>query len=88
MSRIHLLSRAPEPTPLKGQVAKVAIRNLEFCAAAFGCTMASLQRPVPELVSYYKELGFHREVKKKGKIERLEWDLREELSAAAEGAEP
>ena len=88
VASIHLLSRAPDPNPLKGQVAKVAIRYLEFCAAAFGCTVASLQRPIPELVAYYKELGFHREVKKKGKIERLERDLRDELSAAAEGAKP
>nr|WP_315595533.1 hypothetical protein [uncultured Cupriavidus sp.] len=87
VASIHLLSRAPEPNPLQGQVAKVAIRYLEFCAAAFGCTVASLQRPIPELVAYYKELGFHREVKKKGKIERLERDLRDELSAA-QGAEP
>lgn len=88
VASIHLLSRAPEPNPLKGQVAKVAIRYLEFCAAAFGCTVASLQRPIPELVDYYKELGFRREVKKKGRIERLERDLRDELSAADEGAEP
>lgn len=66
----------------------MAIRYLEFCAAAFGCTVASLQRPIPELVDYYKELGFRREVKKKGRIERLERDLRDELSAADEGAEP
>lgn len=80
VASIHLLSRAPDPNPLKGRVAKVAIRCLEFCAAAFECTVASLQRPIPELVAYYKELGFHREVKK-----RLEGYLRDELSAAAEG---
>ncbi|WP_083384866.1 hypothetical protein [Cupriavidus sp. USMAHM13] len=88
VASIHLLSRAPDPNPLKGQVAKVAIRYLEFCAAAFGCTVASLQRPIPELVAYYKALGFHREVKKKGKIDRLERDLRDDIAAATQGDEP
>jgi hypothetical protein len=88
VASIHLLSRAPEPNPLKGRVAKIAVRYLEFCAAAFGCTIASLQRPVPELIGFYKELGFQREVKKKGRIERLERDLSDVLSPATKGAKP
>lgn len=74
--------------PLQGRFAKIAVRYLEFCAAAFDCTTASLQRPIPELVDFYKSLGYSRVVEKKGKIERLERDLGAVLSAMRKGDQP
>ena len=88
VASIHLLSRAPAPNPLQGRFAKIAVRYLEFCAAAFDCTTASLQRPIPELVDFYKSLGYSRVVEKKGKIERLERDLVAVLSAMRKGDQP
>lgn len=87
VASIHLLSRAPAPNPLQGRFARIAVRYLEFCAEAFQCVTASLQRPIPELVDFYKEIGYTRVVMKKGRIERLERDLRDALSAAP-GAQP
>jgi len=47
-----------------------------------------LQRPIPELVDFYKSLGYSRVVEKKGKIERLERDLGAVLSAMRKGDQP
>ncbi|MGH1507349.1 hypothetical protein [Ralstonia solanacearum] len=88
VASIHLLSRAPVPNPLEGRFAKIAVRYLEFCAAAFDCATASLQRPIPELVDFYKSMGYTRVVVKKGKIERLERDLGAVLSALRKGDQP
>jgi hypothetical protein len=82
VASIHFLGRAPGPNPLQGQFARVATRYLEFCAAAFACSTAALQSPIPELVEYYKALGFTRVITKKGKIARLEQDLSTDLAAA------
>jgi len=79
VASLHFLERAPNPNPLAGTVAPIAIRYLEFCAIAFGCRSTSLQRPVEALVSYYKQLGYTRVVRKKGKIIRLERDLHRDL---------
>lgn len=79
---LHFLGRADAPNPLEGRLTQVAVRYLEFCAAAFGCKTTSIRRPIPELVEVYKAHGFVREIKKKGRIERLEQDLHFNLSAA------
>ena len=82
VASIQLMSRAPAPNPLEGRFARVAVRYLEFCAASEHCETVALLQPIPELVDYYRELGFRRQYVKKGRIQRLERDLRDELSAA------
>ncbi|WP_186190033.1 hypothetical protein [Burkholderia gladioli] len=67
---MHFVERGPVVADVRFMVA--AVVYLQQHAAALGCTTISINRPLTELVEYYKSLGFTREIKKQGRIERLE----------------
>ncbi|WP_156914506.1 hypothetical protein [Cupriavidus sp. amp6] len=84
VASIHFLSKNPT---VGISFAAIATRYLEFCAAAFGCTYASVQNPIPQLVQHYRKLGFRHVVRKKGKIARLEANLQADIERARRLAE-
>ncbi|MDF3883942.1 hypothetical protein [Cupriavidus basilensis] len=84
VASIHFLSKNPT---LDVGFAAIATRYLEFCAAAFGCTHASIQNPIPQLVQHYRKLGFRHVVRKKGKIVWLEANLQADIERARRLAE-
>jgi hypothetical protein len=68
VASIQLMSRAPAPNPLEGRFTRIAVRYLEFCAKAEHCEIVALLQPIPDLVDYYKKLGFRRQYVKKGVV--------------------
>jgi len=84
VASIHFLSKNPK---IGVAFTPIAARYLEFCAAAFECSHASIQRPIPQLVQHYRKLGFRHVVRKKGKIERLEANLQADIARARKLAE-
>lgn len=76
MATIHFLEGNPEMvTPLSGKVAQVAIRYLELQAVALNCTVIGIANPLPDLVSFYGDLGFSKSITKGTKVKRLERGL-------------
>ncbi len=55
---IHFLESDPEQNPLKGKIADIATRYIEALASLLGCEFAILSNPIPELVDFYKDLGY------------------------------
>lgn len=77
---IHYLESNPErETPLSGIFAQIATRYLELQAAALGCKELSINKPHPDLLDFYDELGFKRRVTKGRTVVRVErlLDLRQ-----------
>ncbi|WP_174907015.1 hypothetical protein [Burkholderia diffusa] len=72
IASIHYLARGPVVANVPFAVA--AVIYLQQHAAALGCTTISVNRPLPELVQYYMDLGFTRKITKQGRIDRLEAD--------------
>lgn len=68
---IHYLESAPD-NPLKGYVGAIATTYLMIYGELCQCKIVQIDKPVKALIDYYKELGFSREVSKKGNIIRLE----------------
>lgn len=71
VATIHFLEGNPIDNPLQGKVIPIATRYLEVLALGLGCKEASVELPLPDLISVYKEMGFVREVTKGQKILRL-----------------
>lgn len=75
VASIHLLEANPGTHPLTSNVAIIAGRFLEVMAAVTECTHAAIERPVPHLVEFYKELGFTNETTKGARVIRLRKSL-------------
>jgi hypothetical protein len=75
VASIHLLEANPGTHPLAGSVAIIAGRFLETMAAVTECTHAAIERPVPRLVEFYKNLGFTNETTKGTRVIRLKKSL-------------
>lgn len=71
VASIHLLESNPGQNPLKGNIAAIAIRWLSTFAFTISCKEISIERPVPELIEFYRELGFSNEITRGKKIVRL-----------------
>lgn len=67
---MHYIAR--DPLSEVGNFAMVASRYLQLQAVALDCSTISVVRPVPSLVEHYRRLGFTKEIRKRGAIERLE----------------
>ncbi len=63
-AKILFLEGSPLFHPLKGEVAPIATRFLYLLAALAGCSEAVIDSPFPELIEYYKRLGFTTEQKR------------------------
>lgn len=72
---IHLLEANPGTHPLKGDVAVLAARFLDAMTVVTGCTHAAIERPVPDLVEFYRELGFKNELMRGKRIIQLKKSL-------------
>lgn len=57
--KIVLLEGDPDKShPLRGLIAPIAILAADFYARMLGCTEIEIQDPDPNVVFYYRELGF------------------------------
>jgi hypothetical protein len=73
MASIHFLEGNPNvASPLKGQIAQIAIRHLELHAYALGCNTLGIANPRPDLIKFYEALGFRHYIRKGAKVVRLE----------------
>ncbi|MDH0342104.1 hypothetical protein [Chromobacterium haemolyticum] len=77
----YLEGNPEQPNPLAGVVAQLAIRYLQIHATALHCTVLGINQPRPDLVEFYRELGFSRKIEKKGKVFRLEREVAIELGS-------
>lgn len=69
VARIDRLERSPLVTDDQiASVAEVAVRYLEVVGSLAGCREAVLWSPAPQLIDYYKRLGYESEITKRGKI--------------------
>ncbi len=75
IASIHYMQKNPEENPLSGHVAEIASLYLDAFGLILGCKETAIRNPIDPLIDYYKQLGFTRVVKKKGKIICLERDL-------------
>lgn len=71
VASIHLLESNPGQNPLKGNIAAIAIRWLTTFAFIISCKEISIERPVPELIEFYRELGFVNVITRGKKVVRL-----------------
>lgn len=75
VASIHLLEANPDVHPLRGNVAVIASRFLEAMAVLTGCRESAIERPVHDLVPFYKDLGFVKAETRKKCIVRLKKTL-------------
>lgn len=69
---INFIEKNPEvETQLHDQVAVVAARYLEIHGQLLNCQRIGILHPIPQLVAFYKSLGFEKDELKKGKVMRL-----------------
>jgi hypothetical protein len=71
VATIHLIEANPENHPLKKMITPISAQYLGILAASIGAKEISIESPVPDLIEFYKQLGFDREIKKGKKILRL-----------------
>lgn len=71
VATIHLIEANPNQHPLSSSVAPIATRYLELLATSLEIKEVSVEAPIPELISFYKKLGFIKEVRKGQKVLRL-----------------
>jgi len=71
VATIHLIEANPDDHPLKGKIIPVATRYLEVLATSLKAREISIEQPIPDLIEYYKSIGFDHEIKKGRKIMRL-----------------
>lgn len=75
VATIHFIEGNPGGHPLRGRVLPVAVRFLEVLAASLEVKEVSIEQPVPELIEYYKRLGFIHPTTKGRKVLRLKKTL-------------
>lgn len=75
VATIHYVEALPLENPLQGKVLPFIVRYLEAVALSLGCTCVTIERPLPALLSYYREMGFTSEVKKGGHVIRMQKQL-------------
>lgn len=71
IASIHYLESNPVGNPLSGQVAEIAVRYLDAIAHLLGCKETAIANPIPELVDFYRQLGFAKSVCKRSKLVSL-----------------
>lgn len=84
VASIHLIQRKPGENPLQGHIAEIGTRWLTMFAMICSCQEISIERPVPELIDFYRDLGFTIEVKRSKKLLRLKMSLTDEKMVYAE----
>lgn len=71
VASIHLLESNPSHNPLQGNIAIIAVRWLTAFAFIISCKEIAIERPIPELIQFYKDLGFNETITKGQKIVSL-----------------
>lgn len=75
VATIHYVESLPLDNPLQGKVVPFIVRYLEAVATHLGCQTVTIEKPVPELLAYYKGLGFTFAVIKGNQVIRLRKQL-------------
>lgn len=68
IARIDRLERSPQATQLVGLIGEIATSYLDVLGTLVGCQESVIASPAPELVDFYKELGYTKEMIKRGKL--------------------
>lgn len=71
VATIHFIEANPLNHPLTGKLVPVATRYLEVLATSLGAQEISIEQPVPDLIEYYKSIGFRHTTSKGEKVLRL-----------------
>lgn len=71
VASIHLIESNPGTNPLQGNIAVIGTRWLIAFAMTCKCKEVAIDRPIPELMNYYRSLGFTIEISRKKKVWRL-----------------
>ncbi|UNW12062.1 hypothetical protein MP631_18600 [Xanthomonas phaseoli pv. phaseoli] len=75
LATIHYLQRSPLMPQSGISLGRIATAYLVALAEQLGCSEVAVDRPLDELIGYYKNLGFTKEVRKGKKIVKLVWRL-------------
>jgi hypothetical protein len=67
-ARIDRIERSPEATQLVGLIGEIATSYLDVLGTLAGCRESVIVSPAPGLVAFYKELGYTKEMIKRGKL--------------------
>jgi len=71
VATIHYLEGSPDSHLLAGSVGVIATRYLEVLGVSVGVREVSIERPVPDLIEYYKKLGFRNTVTRGERVLQL-----------------
>ncbi|WP_321818341.1 MULTISPECIES: hypothetical protein [unclassified Paraburkholderia] len=82
VASIHFIERDPGQATGRAFVDATS-RYMQFLAAAARCPIYSINRPHPELVEYYRDKGYKRELTRGSRLIRLEQDLPHDMLHAA-----
>ena len=82
VASIHYIERAPDQATGAAFV-DAASRYMQFVAAAARCRIYAINRPHPDLVAYYRDKGYHRELTRGSRLIRLERELPRDMLRAA-----
>lgn len=67
-ARIDRIERAPESTELVGLIAEMATVYMETLGTLAGCREAVVASPASGLLEFYRDLGYTKDIVKRGKI--------------------